>query len=197
MGRGTRYPFVENILKTHVMPDFRVLEIGAGGAVYKDLFKDYVGTDLASTPYAEAGDIAVYCDGQQIPFKNESFDVAFIVAALFQIPETGKVITEIHRVLKGGGIFIIFDYNKKRTQYLKQNENDGINQDHIWSPQQLKKIVQKYGFQAIIINHWKYFPSSGSLLKDKLVRNNIIISRMRGSLFKDWNVIIARKMDEQ
>ncbi|HAX97185.1 MAG TPA: hypothetical protein DCY35_11820 [Prolixibacteraceae bacterium] len=189
---GTRYPFIESILKEYTKPGMKVLEIGAGGAVYRDLFTDYVGTDLASTPYAKAGDIAAYCDGQQIPFKSESFDMAFIVAALYQIPDTDKVMSEIHRVLKAGGIFIIFDYNDKRTQYLKEHENDGINQNHVWTQKQLKTLVQKHEFQAIIINHWRYFPSSGNSFKDNLFRNRIS-SKLRCNIFKDWNVIIGEK----
>ncbi len=192
MGKGKRYEFVENILKENYKKGDKVLEIAAGGAVYRDIFHDYIATDLVSTSYAKEGDIDVYCDARDLPFEDDKFDMAFVVAALYQIPDTDRVLREINRVLKAGGIFIIFDYNKKRTQYLKQNESDSINQDHIWSSRQLKKIVQKNGFHARDINHWKYFPTSENLFKDNIVRNNLM-SKIRGVLFKDWNVVFAEK----
>ena len=192
MGRGTIYPFIENILKAQAKPDFTVLEIGAGGAVYKDLFNDYYGTDLASTLYAGKGDIAAYCDGQVLPFKDGAFDLMFTVATLYQIPDTKKVMKEAYRTLGKGGMFIIFDYNKKQTRYLKEKENDGDNHDHVWSPRELKMIAEENGFQAHIINHWKYFPSSGNRFKVGLFRNGVVFA-VRNKLFKDWNVILARK----
>ena len=194
MLRGTRYPHVETILREyHAKKAGKVLEIGAGGAVYKNIFQDYVGTDLPTSPYPEKGDLDVYCDAQYLPFKEDTFEMAFIVAALFQMQNLVMVLSEIKRVLKPGGHFIVFDYNKKRTKRLKATENLGDNFDHVWSPRELRQIIQKAGFHAQIINHWKYESSKGIkavLRKLSYVPGFYFIST---NLIEGWNVVVATK----
>ena len=73
MGRGTRYPFIENILRAHVKPGAKVLEIGAGGAVYKDAFDEYFGTDLP---------------GFQLP--DDRYESRKFINLLRNLPEEGK-----------------------------------------------------------------------------------------------------------
>jgi SAM-dependent methyltransferase len=193
MGLGKRYPFIENILRENIkIRDSRVLEIGAGGAVYRDMFPDYIGTDLAGNPYAKPGDLDVYCDAQKIPFKAGSFDIAFVVAALYQIPDAEGVLDEIRRVLKPDGVFLIFDYNKGMTKRLKQAEREADNQNHVWSANDLRMLAFKHGYKAEILNHFLYFPPSSSLLKERIKRARIYHwanDRMR----EGWNVILARK----
>jgi hypothetical protein len=100
LGRGTRYPNVERILREHyAQKGGKVLEIAAGGAVYKDIFRDYIGTDLPANPYSQKGDLDVYCDAQHLPFKENIFDMCFIVAALYQIKDTDLVLSEVNGVL--------------------------------------------------------------------------------------------------
>ncbi len=89
MGKGTRYPHVENLLVQNYTGG-NVLELGAGGAVYKNLFEYYIGTDLPTTTYQEIGDLSVYCDARNLPFESESFDFVFQVASLCLIPEPKK-----------------------------------------------------------------------------------------------------------
>lgn len=57
----------------------------------------------------------------ELPFASESFDLAFMVAVLAEIPDRGKALKEIWRVLKGGGILAVGevildpDYPRKKT----------------------------------------------------------------------------------
>jgi SAM-dependent methyltransferase len=196
MGRGTRYRHVEDIIRCHVDNEDFVLEIGCGGAVYKDLFGKYIGSDLPGNPYEEPGNIDVYCDAQVLPFKNDTFDFVFLVACLYQIPNTHAVLSESKRVLKEDGKILIFDYNLKTTQRLRRLENNGNNQNHVWSPFKLASIVKKAGFEtsiscdyAISKPHarWKR-----NLLKTRAGRYIAFIS-MQILKIEGWNIVIGRK----
>lgn len=195
MGRGIRYPHIESILKEYYSKAGGiVLEVGAGGAVYKDIFCDYIGTDLPVNPYSQKGDLDVYCDARYLPFKENSFDMAFVVAALYQIQDTDSVLSEINRVFKPGSHFLIFDYNKKTTKRLKATENGGNNFDHIWSPWELKRIIQKAGFQTRIIKSWSNVESSKGI-KALIIRilPDSILYLIRNLFFEGWNIIVATK----
>jgi lipid II:glycine glycyltransferase (peptidoglycan interpeptide bridge formation enzyme) len=191
MGRGIRYPHVASVLKEYYT-DGRVLEIAAGGAVYKDIFPDYVGTDLPTNPYSEKGDLNVYCDAQHLPFKEDTFESAFVIAALYQIQNTELVLSEISRILKPSGHFLVFDYNKKTTKRLKATENGGDNFNHVWSPWELRRIIQKAGFNAQIIKSWNKVESSKGI-KTLIVRKvpSSVLYSVTNLFCEGWNIIVA------
>lgn len=193
MGRGTRYPHVASVLKKYYR-DGKVLEIGAGGAAYRDIFRDYIGTDLSTNPYSEKGDLDVYCDAQHLPFKEDTFEFAFVTAALYQIRDTELVLSEINRVLKPGGRFVIFDYSKKTTKRLKATENEGNNFNHVWSSWELKRIIQKAGFQAQIIKSWNKVESSKGI-KALIIRKVPVpvLYFVKNLFYEGWNIIVATK----
>lgn len=192
MGRGARYQHVESILREYyAKTGGKVLEIGAGGAVYKDIFRDYVGTDLSTNAYSEKGDIDVYCDAQYLPFRENTFEMAFIVAALYQIQNVARVSSEINRVLKPEGHFIVFDYNKRTTKRLKATENEGDNFNHVWSPWELKRIIQKAGFHAQIIKSWNWKKDESSKGIKAVIRKALGFYFITNLFFEGWNIIIA------
>ncbi len=148
MGSSTRYPHIERLIRTHYCGG-RALEIGAGGAVYCNIFDDYVGTDLLTTPHADAGDIQVYCDAQSLPFRSESFDFAFTVACLYQIAEPGIACQEIWRCLKDRGVLLVFDYTVNTKVHairnnLRQNQNKRFS---FWRGGELERLLFYSGFR--------------------------------------------------
>ena len=50
--------------------------------------------------------------GENLPFQNNSFDVVFCCDVLEHVRDLPKVISEISRVLKNGGIFIYDTFNR-------------------------------------------------------------------------------------
>ncbi|MBT1159331.1 methyltransferase domain-containing protein [Aminobacter anthyllidis] len=82
-----------------------VLVVGGGtiGSGVSDLYRDenvrVVGVDVYVSPIVE-----VICDGHKLPFANESFDGVLIQAVLEHVLDPHRVVEEIHRVLKHGGI---------------------------------------------------------------------------------------------
>jgi predicted SAM-dependent methyltransferase len=73
---------------------------------------EYITADLVS-PIAD-----VKLDIQNIPFKENEFDVVFANHVLEHIPDEHKAITEVFRILKNGGWAIMqvpLDINKSTT----------------------------------------------------------------------------------
>ena len=125
----------------------RVLEIAAGRAEYRPLFANYVGTDLATHPYPGEGRLDVYCDARRLPFHPGSFEMAFVVGALYLIPEPSIVLKELHAALQPGGSLLIFDYTQRTlAEALKRNHAlDRYRQFTLWTPRQLQERIRRAG----------------------------------------------------
>ena len=93
----------------------RVLEVGAAKAwasrFWLERDCDYVATDILVDPniglgrgsfYGEFG--RVQADGENLPFADETFDVAYCVATLHHALDLRKMVRELARVTKRGGV---------------------------------------------------------------------------------------------
>jgi SAM-dependent methyltransferase len=104
-------------------PDrLRVLDIGCGiGMVEQELEQkvaDLWGTDMSekSVEIAKARAPAthfVHSGGETLPFDSGSFDAAFTICVIHHVPPAAraKFIGEMLRVLRPGGVAIIFEHN--------------------------------------------------------------------------------------
>ena len=134
-----RYKFIEELLSLASNVNDIVLDIGSGASIYKRSIKigKYIGID----PYISDDPYVVQASALDMPFEDDTFDFAFTVAALYLIgPNSFK---EILRVLKPGGKFIIFDYNKTALRILRAKTK--INHV-IWSPHSLRIELREAGF---------------------------------------------------
>lgn len=82
----------------------RCLEIGSSGGFFQDLVDDYYGTDVADSlapyyhkPYRVAS-------GGRYPFDDAMFDAIWTITVYEHIPELQTAMSEIHRLLKPGGV---------------------------------------------------------------------------------------------
>ncbi len=89
----------------------RVLEIGIGkGKVIDELRKKYphlkfYGTNFfkrGETPQTTEGNY-VKAEGGALPFRGNSFDLAFSIHTFQYVPDKAQFLREVHRVLKAGG----------------------------------------------------------------------------------------------
>lgn len=137
-----RYEFIEKTISLVLKPDTLVLDIGCGKSVYKPVFaqQQYLGID----PFIEDEPDVTQASAVNMPFSDSTFDLAFGVASLYLIgPECFK---EVFRVLKPGGQFLIFDYNKKVLERLKSVTG----MDHAtWSPHELRGELKRAGLVKI------------------------------------------------
>ena len=99
-----------------------VLDIGCGVGLMSryvgEHFGELHGIDIAPGVVDRAaaqvpdGEFHLY-DGNQIPFEDETFDVAFTVCVLHHVPpaQWESLVSEMARVLKPGGLLYIFEHN--------------------------------------------------------------------------------------
>jgi ubiquinone/menaquinone biosynthesis C-methylase UbiE len=83
------------------------LEVGCGRGALAGVAAGYVGVDLAFVPLLESGKRHVQADAGQLPFASNTFGFAFTWAALEHVPNPDKVLLEIERVLRPGGVALL------------------------------------------------------------------------------------------
>jgi len=190
------YAHTKEILLKEVKSSDVCLDLGCGPGQYKLIIPGkYIGLDITAQNYRPdlPRRVDVVADAQVLPFKEDCFDVVFIVAAFYQIPNTKAILRDVHRVLRNGGKFLIFDYNYRTTKRLKRTENNGVNRNHVWTSWRLRRKVRKGGFQTEIVYlygqdarlRWKKW-----LLRFRLLRwFRFLIAQLR----EGWNIVIGVK----
>ena len=103
----------------------RILDIGGGGEGIIGQFKgaQVVAIDLKASELREAADgdyLKIIMDAKDLKFLNDYFDTVTAFFSLMYVPPSDreKIFQEVHRVLKKGGEFIIWDLKipKKKRQ---------------------------------------------------------------------------------
>jgi SAM-dependent methyltransferase len=98
---------VGSFLKKHQLEDRSVLEVGAGSGLMQDILPAYVGMDLSPTAQRFFHKPFVQASATNIPFPDNSFDGAWSIWVLEHIPNPGRALSEIRRVVKDGGYVLI------------------------------------------------------------------------------------------
>src|SRR3954471_20960315 len=93
IGAGTGY-FSLNLLKQGILSEVTCTDVSAG----------MLETLAASAERLHLDVETVVCDGESLPFENNSFDVVFGHAVLHHIPDLERAFSEFRRVLKPGGL---------------------------------------------------------------------------------------------
>ena len=99
-----------------------VLDLGSGtGASYTDLINfDVTALDpdeqmLSLNNFEKK----VVGKGEEIPFKENSFDNVLCCFVWRNVSDTEKALSEVYRVLKPGGKFILLDMTRPKNSFLK------------------------------------------------------------------------------
>ena len=120
MERGHRPVGEQAIARMRVTPDARVLDVGCGSGWATRLLADYAfngrvtGIDISdemvrlaresSRSYANVGyEVA---SAEQLSFNDNEFTHAFSMESLYYYRNIPKALSEIHRVLKAGSLFV-------------------------------------------------------------------------------------------
>jgi len=135
--------------------DEKILEVGCGNGYYLNLLNKLgfsltlVGIDNDKLALKDAKKIIgsriklVLADANKLPFEEQSFNKVIISEVIEHVEDEEKVLSEIYRVLKPGGVMVLTTCN--------------IDYPFLWDPvnfslQRLLKTHIKYGFWAGIWN---------------------------------------------
>jgi len=115
-------------IRQHVAPG-RILDVGCGTGVLaarlSDEKYDVTGVDpfrgmLKYLKQRRPGINAVHAFGQSLPFKDNSFDLAYCVAVMHHVADPKAVretVLEMTRVTKPGGHILIWDHNPRNPYW--------------------------------------------------------------------------------
>lgn len=152
--------------------DLNVLDIGCGGGFTCEVIAQkgatVSGIDLSDVSietamiHAKESDLSIdYRCGaaENLPYEDDRFDVITCVDALEHVEDVAKVIAEVERVLKPGGVFLFDTINKTfksklimiwLLEYIKKEIPKGT---HDWNmfipPLQMTGYLEKEGFKNI------------------------------------------------
>jgi SAM-dependent methyltransferase len=190
MGYGTTVPHVVRILQDHVQPDSRVLEIGCGVKQYRPWLPTphYTGLDLPDSPYVdEPPELA--CSAAAMPCADASFAVVFGVATFSVHDDVGASFREVHRVLRPGGLLLVFDYQRRVLEGLgRRNPIHKI----VWDFPDLRRRLAAAGFRPdAVFDISRQLDLHGD---PSLVR--FVARRLRRAVaesFSTWLIVAARK----
>ncbi|MCX8038524.1 MAG: class I SAM-dependent methyltransferase [Candidatus Sumerlaeia bacterium] len=99
-----------------VRTDGRILDNGCGiGLLFEKIPpKQIVGLDLSSEMLAKAArlsDQLIQGNSQELPLKDNSFDLVFCRSLLHHLPQPERAVREMYRVLRPGGEMVSVDTN--------------------------------------------------------------------------------------
>ena len=109
---------IEALVRGHLTPDSRVLDLGCGRGGMLELFWRDVGLAAGLDPDSRSlvehrapGMPVVTGRGEAIPFAGESFDLVVCVWVLEHLRSPETVLREVHRVLRPKGHFVFLTPN--------------------------------------------------------------------------------------
>jgi ubiquinone/menaquinone biosynthesis C-methylase UbiE len=130
---ASRYRHESHINEVLAKIDWRtkkVLEIGTGvatdarniiarGGDYAGINLDAGSTELSNRALQLFGlpGTVLQASATDMPFADDSFDAVYCFGVLMHIPEVGKAVSEIIRVLKPGGTLLVMVYNRSSFNY--------------------------------------------------------------------------------
>ena len=111
-----------NLVRRYAVPDRFVLDVGGGtGAVTERLFRRgyrrIVTVDLSLAMLREAKKkmpelTAIVCDGEHLPFKDETFRTVISSSVLHHLPFPERIVGEIKRALAPYGVVVAQEPNQ-------------------------------------------------------------------------------------
>lgn len=112
---------IREFLKNDAQEDL-VIELGSGN---RRLREDVINVDLFSFP-----NVDLVADIATVPFRDSSVDAVILDTVLEHVPEPHRVISEIHRILRPGGVLVcitpfVFPYHGYPRHYANFSR-DGL-----------------------------------------------------------------------
>jgi len=153
-----------------IEPGERLLDVGAGIGGPSRVLARYFGAQITAldaterfcelnrslskrTGLAERVEV-VQGDARELPFEDESFDIAWSQAVWQNIDNKDAVASQIHRVLRPGGRFALFEVAAGTGGPLHYPVPwaDSADESFLATPTQLRELLRRAGFKEIAWN---------------------------------------------
>lgn len=166
---------IVDFLTGELPKDALVIELGGGvyqrrcGFMYRH-FENYFPLDISRTSIAEYAARfdrwGIASDATRLPFKDASVDCVFSRTFMEHVPEPGKALAEIARVLKPGGIVLHDDawfcrwWNRFGVVGLKKFGNMTFKERLVWlasrvtefAPLRMPKVILPRLFRELLVS---------------------------------------------
>lgn len=161
------------------------LEVGIGsGRVSLPLVKEtklsIVGLDLSKEMlrlvkrkirHSKARVDLLLGDAEHLPFRNESFNLLLCISTFHYFDSYHEPLTEFSRVLKTSGVFIYGEVtmHEMDTEEFMSRLEKTLSPAHgrYYKPSEMKKLLEKHGFQLTKTKTIPYRKHYTSLVEDK------------------------------
>lgn len=122
-----------------------VLEIGG---IPDGYLKDHATRCVLRTNTYHVPGLDALVDAQFLPFPSQTFDLVFMVAVDYYIPDLEKAFREIYRVSKPGATFINASYTKRTLDFHKKIDLIAL---HSLKTSEYLNFYAKVGFAATVL----------------------------------------------
>jgi ubiquinone/menaquinone biosynthesis C-methylase UbiE len=160
--RGNLRTNLDFLAETKLLkPNNKILEIGCGiGSIVSELASqghDITGTDISSQAIdyglKKYGDIKLQvCPAEELQFEDHSFDIVLSFDLFEHIAQVNKHISEVYRVLKEDGLYLLQTPNKYSNVIFETLYHKSLKwrraHPSLHTPGQLKRRFLKHGFQT-------------------------------------------------
>ena len=156
-----------DVILTHAQ-DKDVLEVGCGTGLImngiKDVAKSMVGIDISPGMLEEArkrGFTVTEGDAQQLPFDDESFDLAYSYKVLAHVPDIKKAMREMTRVLRPGGLLVAEFYNALSIRSIAKKLgrpgkiSDNRTEAEVFTRWDTPRQIKSYLPPGLVFKQWK------------------------------------------
>jgi ubiquinone/menaquinone biosynthesis C-methylase UbiE len=183
-------------MELEILQGFDVLEIGSGGGAHSALFQKYganvISIDITPERVLSTSKklsllngskgVAFLSDAENLPFRNESFDIVYSNGVLHHSENTEKCVEEVYRVLKPNAKAILMLYSRYSAHYWLNLFVKGV----------LTRAIFQYPEYEWLGRITEGKPVHG-VTKNPVTR--VYSRRQLVNLFKKYKIISLRKYD--
>lgn len=152
-----RFVFLSEIeaIKQLLPPAGRWVEIGVGSGLFAAALGIEEGCDPSPSMRQKAqerGIKVVDCVAENLPYENQSFDLALMITAICFVDDPRRSLAEVNRILKPGGLVIVGFVDRKsplgKLYQEKKDKSRFYQEARFFSYQEIIELLKQTGFEV-------------------------------------------------